>query len=47
MPAPWNHANRLLHIGLKGYELDRGATSRANLVFLIDTSGSRAERCRC
>ena len=43
MPAPWNHANRLLHIGIKGYELDRGTAPGANLVFLIDTSGSMDE----
>ena len=40
MPAPWNDAARLLHIGIKGYALDRAAAPRANLVFLVDTSGS-------
>ena len=40
MPAPWNDATRLMHIGIKGYVLDRRAAPRANLVFLIDTSGS-------
>ena len=40
MPAPWNESARLLHIGIKGYELDRATAPRANLVFLIDTSGS-------
>ena len=40
MPTPWNDATRLMHIGVKGYELDRTAAPRANLVFLIDTSGS-------
>ena len=39
-PAPWNEKARLLHIGIKGYELDRAAAPRANLVFLVDTSGS-------
>ena len=39
-PAPWNKSARLLHIGIKGYELDRATAPRANLVFLIDTSGS-------
>ena len=43
MPAPWNHATRLLHIGIKGYELDRATAPGANLVFLIDTSGSMDE----
>ena len=40
MPAPWNEPNRLLHVGIKGYVADRSAAPRANLVFLIDTSGS-------
>ena len=40
MPAPWNEANRLLHVGIKGYVADRSEAPRANLVFLIDTSGS-------
>ena len=40
LPAPWNSANRLLHIGIKGYAADAGSSRRANLVFLVDTSGS-------
>ena len=40
MPAPWNEAARLMHIGIRGYRLDPQARPRANLVFLIDTSGS-------
>ena len=40
MPSPWNSANKLLHIGIKGYELARAEQPRANLVFLIDSSGS-------
>ena len=40
MPAPWNDAARLMHIGIKGYLAERRAAPRANLVFLIDTSGS-------
>ena len=43
MPAPWNDSARLLHIGIRGYTLDTGAAPRANLVFLIDVSGSMAE----
>ena len=39
-PAPWNHAARLMHIGIKGYALDHATAPRANLVFLVDTSGS-------
>ena len=40
MPTPWNDATRLLHIGIKGYELTTAARPPANLVFLVDTSGS-------
>ncbi len=40
MPAPWNDASRIMHIGIKALEPDASATSPANLVFLVDTSGS-------
>ena len=40
MPTPWNDATRMMHIGIKGYVPDRNAAPRANLVFLIDSSGS-------
>ena len=43
LPAPWNPDARLMHIGIKGYEIDTGAAPRANLVFLIDVSGSMDE----
>ena len=43
MPAPWNPAVRLMHIGIQGYQLDTGAAPRANLVFLVDVSGSMDE----
>ena len=43
MPAPWNDAARLMHIGIKGYALDRAEAPPANLVFLVDTSGSMDE----
>lgn len=39
-PTPWNPDTQLLHIGLKGYELVSKHRPRANLVFLLDTSGS-------
>ncbi len=42
-PAPWNPKNRLLHIGIKGFSLNGQEKPRANLVFLIDTSGSMNE----
>lgn len=40
VPAPWNPANRLVHIGIKGYELTDAVRPRANLVLLVDVSGS-------
>ena len=40
MPTPWNEATRLMHIGIKGYALAPESRPPANLVFLIDTSGS-------
>jgi Ca-activated chloride channel family protein len=40
LPTPWNADTRLLHIGIKGFELKPEKPPRANLVFLIDTSGS-------
>ena len=42
-PTPWNASTRLLHIGIKGYELNPESPPRTNLVFLIDTSGSMSE----
>ena len=38
--CPWNDAHRLVKLGLKGREIDRGETAGSNLVFLIDVSGS-------
>ena len=40
LPTPWNSATRLLHIGIKGYALTPAIRPPANLVFLVDTSGS-------
>ncbi|MCW8956023.1 MAG: VWA domain-containing protein, partial [Gammaproteobacteria bacterium] len=38
--TPWNKHTHLLHIGLQGYALDTEQLPPANLVFLIDVSGS-------
>jgi Ca-activated chloride channel homolog len=38
--CPWNTDHRLARIGLKGREITRGQRPAANLVFLIDVSGS-------
>ncbi len=40
IPTPWNENTKLLHIGIKGYELINMRKPQANLVFLLDTSGS-------
>lgn len=38
--TPWNENTRLLRIGLRGYDLPRKDRPPANLVFLMDVSGS-------
>lgn len=38
--TPWNAKTRLLRIGLRGYDLPRNERPPANLVFLLDVSGS-------
>lgn len=38
--CPWNQKNQLIHIGIKGKELDSKSLPPSNLVFLIDVSGS-------
>jgi len=40
--TPWNADTRILRIGLSGYDLPRAERPAANLVFLVDTSGSMA-----
>ncbi|MCP4979369.1 MAG: VWA domain-containing protein, partial [Gammaproteobacteria bacterium] len=40
MPTPWNAQTKLMRIGIKGYDLPKTRSPHANLVFLIDTSGS-------
>ncbi len=46
MPSPWNSSNQLLHIAIKGYDVVAAQRPRANLVLLIDTSGSMAPEDR-
>jgi len=43
MPTPWNAETKLLHIGIRGFDIAPVERPRANLVFLIDTSGSMQE----
>jgi len=39
-PSPWNTNTHLLHIGIKGYDVPKKDLPPANLVFLVDVSGS-------
>jgi len=41
--TPWNSATKIVHIGIKGYEIEKVKRPHANLVFLLDTSGSMNE----
>ncbi len=41
--APWNGKRQLLMIGIKGYDVPKAQLPPANLVFLIDTSGSMSD----
>jgi Ca-activated chloride channel family protein len=41
--TPWNPDTRLLRIGLRGYDVATDERPRANLVFLVDVSGSMDE----
>lgn len=43
MPTPWNKDTELLHIGIKGFDKVPAQQPSANLVFLIDVSGSMDE----
>ena len=45
-PSPWNAGNRLVHVAIQGYALQTAERSRANLVFLIDVSGSMSPQDR-
>lgn len=40
MTAPWNPDNQLLMVGMKGFEPETEELPDANLVFLVDVSGS-------
>jgi len=38
--SPWDGGSRIVRIGLQGYDIPQAARPPANLVFLVDTSGS-------
>jgi len=41
--SPWNRDTKILRIGLRGYDLSYARRPAANLVFLVDVSGSMDE----
>jgi Ca-activated chloride channel homolog len=41
--TPWDKNTKLLHVGIKGFDLPAAEQKPANLVFLIDVSGSMDE----
>lgn len=38
--SPWKSGNKILHIGIKGYDIAPAEKPKSNLVFLLDVSGS-------
>jgi len=40
MPSPWKAGNQLVHIAVRGYDLQKAQRPRANVVLLVDVSGS-------
>jgi len=41
--CPWNNNHQLLHVGLRGKNIDKSDLLPSNLVFLIDVSGSMSD----
>jgi len=39
-PSPWNAGTKLMHVGVKGFDLQPEETPDANIVLLLDVSGS-------
>ncbi len=44
--CPWKESNKLVHIGLQGKNMDNQKRKNANLVFLIDVSGSMQDESK-
>ena len=40
MPSPWKAGNQLVHIAVRGYDIQKAQRPRANVVLLVDVSGS-------
>ncbi|RUU12028.1 VWA domain-containing protein [Mesorhizobium sp. USDA-HM6] len=43
MQTPWNEHTKLMHVAIKGFDVKPAEQPKANLVFLIDVSGSMDE----
>jgi Ca-activated chloride channel family protein len=41
--CPWNNKHQLLHVGLRGKNIEKASLPPSNLVFLIDVSGSMSD----
>lgn len=41
--TPWNKGTQIVHIGIKGYDIERAERPPTNLVFLLDVSGSMSD----
>ncbi|WP_233383910.1 vWA domain-containing protein [Methylobacterium sp. C25] len=39
-PSPWAEGRKIVRVGIKGYDIHPETRPKANLVFLVDTSGS-------
>ena len=46
MPSPWKAGNQLVHIAVRGYDMQTAQRPRANVVLLVDVSGSMMPRDR-
>ncbi len=46
MPSPWKAENQLVHIAVRGYDIATEKRPRANVVLLIDVSGSMSPEDR-
>ncbi len=46
VPSPWAAENQLLHIAVRGFDIPRAERPRANVVLLVDVSGSMAPEDR-
>ncbi|MGX4641601.1 vWA domain-containing protein [Massilia sp. SYSU DXS3249] len=46
MPSPWKAGNQLLHIAVRGFDLDADTRPPMNVVLLVDVSGSMGPQDR-